>query len=53
MTTEEIIISIFWYVDEQMKGITKHPQAKLWPSELVTIGLLAALKGRRFGAFYR
>lgn len=53
MTTEDIIISIFWYVDEQMKGIAKHPQAKLWPSELVTIGLLAALKGGRFRAFCR
>lgn len=53
MTTEDIIISIFWDVDEQMRGIAKHPQAKLWPSELVTIGLLAALKGGRFRAFYR
>jgi hypothetical protein len=31
----------------------KHPQARLWPSELVTIGLLFALKGGYFRAFYR
>ena len=53
MTTEDIIITIFCDVDSRMLGIAKHPQAKLWPSELVTIGLLAALKGGRFRAFYR
>jgi hypothetical protein len=36
-----------------MGDIPKHPQAYLWPSELVTIGLLFALKGGYFRAFYR
>ena len=36
-----------------MGKIAKHPQARLWPSELVTIGLLFALKGGYFRAFYR
>jgi hypothetical protein len=31
----------------------KHPQASLYPSELVTIGLLVALKDGYFRAFYR
>lgn len=56
MTTEDIIIHIFCYVDDRLKGeptIVKHPQAKLYPSELVTIGILAALKGVSFRAFYR
>jgi hypothetical protein len=53
MTTELIIICIFCYVDSQMLAITKHPQAKLHPSELVTIGILFALKGGHFRAFYR
>ena len=53
MTTEDIIYHIFWYVDDQMPNIAKHPQAKLYPSELVTIGLLFALKGRGWRAFYR
>ncbi len=53
MTTEDMIIAIFCEVDERMVGIGKHPQAKLWPSELVTIGVLAALKGSHFRAFYR
>jgi hypothetical protein len=56
MTTEDIIIHIFCHVDDRMKGeaeIVKHVQAKLYPSELVTIGLLMALKGVSFRAFYR
>ncbi len=53
MTTELIIIAIFCYVDDRMGDVMKHPQAKLYPSELVTIGILFALKGRHFRAFYR
>ncbi len=53
MTTEDIIIHIFCKVDDKMPDIPKHKQAKLYPSELVTIGLLFALKGGYFRAFYR
>jgi hypothetical protein len=53
MTTEEIIISIFIEVDDQLPVIPKHTQAKLYPSELLTIGILFALKGVGFRAFYR
>jgi hypothetical protein len=53
MTTEDIIVYLFCYVDDQMPKLTKHPQAKLYPSELVTIGILAALKGGHFRPFYR
>jgi len=53
MTTEEIIIQIFCAVDDEMSAMPKHPQACLYPSELVTIGLLFALKGGHFRAFYR
>ncbi len=53
MTTELIIILSFCYVDDQMRNVPKHPQAKLHPSELVTIGILFALKGRHLRAFYR
>jgi hypothetical protein len=31
----------------------KHPEAHLWPSEVVTLGLLHALKGVGYRAFYR
>ncbi len=53
MTTEEFIIALFCEVDDRMGKMPKHPQAHLWPSELVTIGLLFALKGGYFRAFYR
>jgi len=53
MTTELIIIAIFCYVDTVMQNRPKHPQAKLYPSELVTIGILFALKGGHFRAFCR
>jgi hypothetical protein len=53
MTTEDIIILIFCYVDDRMFDVQKHGNASLYPSELVTIGILFALKGGRFRAFYR
>lgn len=53
MTTEDIIIHIFCLVADWMPEIKKHPQAKLYPGELVTIGILFALKGGHFRAFYR
>jgi len=36
-----------------MKDVPKHPQSKLHPSEIVTIGLLYAIKGVGQRAFYR
>ena len=53
MTTEDIIIDIFCQVDDHLTPLPKHPQAKLYPSELVTVGILFALKGSHFRAFYR
>ena len=53
MTTEELITALFYEVDEQLGAIPKHPAAHLWPSEVVTLGLLHALKGGGNRAFYR
>jgi len=53
VTTEAIIIHIFCTVDDRLSGVQKVPQAKLHPSEVVTIGILFALKGGHFRAFYR
>jgi hypothetical protein len=53
MTTEEIIIQMFCSVDDEIGSMPKHPQARLYPSEVVTIGILFALKGGHFRAFYR
>jgi len=43
MTTIEFITALFSEVDEQLYAIPTHPEAHLWPSEVVTLGLLHAL----------
>ena len=53
MTTEEFTIELFYRVDEELLDIEKHPQAKLYPSEVVTIAFLFAIKGVGTRAFYR
>ena len=53
MTTTDFIIELFCRVDDQMIDIQKHPQAKLYPSEIVTLALLFALKGTFSRHFYR
>jgi len=53
MTTEDIILHIFYLVATSLPVLPRHAQAKLYPSELVTIGILFALKGGHFRAFYR
>src|ERR1700730_5891251 len=53
MTTVEFITALFYHVDEPLRAMPKHPEAHLWPSEVVTLGLLHALKGVGNRAFYR
>lgn len=53
MTTEEFIIRLFCLIDDQMSDIPKHSQATLYPSEVMTIGVLYALRGGMFRVFYR
>ena len=40
MITVEFITALFYEVDEQLRAIPKHPEAHLWPSEVVTLGLV-------------
>ena len=51
--TIEFITALFCQVDDQLAGLPKHPEAHLWPSEVVTLGLLHALKGVGNRPFYR
>ena len=53
MTTEDFIIELFCRVDDTLPEAEKHTQAKLYPSEVVTLALLCALKGVGNRAFYR
>jgi hypothetical protein len=52
MTTENFIIDWFCRVDDQMPEARKHSQARLYSSEVVTLGILFALKGVGNRAFY-
>ena len=48
VSIQDFIIAIFVFVDDRLKAepsVRSHSQEKLSPSELVTIGLLFALKG--------
>ena len=53
MTQEHFIIELFCRVDDMLAKTQEHKQAKLSKSELVTLGLLMALKGASQRAFYR
>lgn len=53
MPTEYFITDLFCRVDDEMLDAKKHSQAALYPSEVVTLALLFALKGRGNRAFYR
>jgi hypothetical protein len=60
MTTVDFITELFYRVAveiEQEQQIEKHSQAKLYPSEVVTLALLFSLKGAqrapRQRAFWR
>ena len=53
MSTEDFIIELFCQVDDRMFDAEKHSQALLYPSEVVTLALLFALKGSGNRAFYR
>src|SRR5436309_12067034 len=52
-TTIDFITALFCQVDDHLPAIPKHPEAHLWPSEVVTLGLLHALKGVGNRAFSR
>jgi hypothetical protein len=53
VTTEDFITNLFYRVDEALQAVSKHTQAGLHPSEVVTLALLFPLKGVGNRAFYR
>jgi hypothetical protein len=53
LSTEDFITELFCRVDTALAGVPRHPLARLWPSEVVTLDILYALKGRGERAFYR
>ena len=53
MSTRDFITHLFCKVDDELGDVEKHPLAKLYPSEVVTLALLFVLKGVGNRAFYR
>ena len=53
MTTQEFIIELFCRIDDAMGDVPKHPQAALFPREVVTLAFLFAIKGVGNRAYYR
>ncbi len=53
MTTVDFITELFCQVDDAMREVARHPQASLYRGEIVTLGMLFALKEVGELAFYR
>ena len=53
MTTVDFITELFCRIDDVLTDVPKHSQALLYPSEVVTIAFLFAIKGVGNRAFYR
>jgi len=53
MTTVDFISELFYRIDNALPNAPKHSQASLFPSEVVTLAILFALKGVGNRAFYR
>jgi hypothetical protein len=52
--TDDIIIALFCSIEDKLEYEDYiHPQAKLWLSEIMTIGCLWLLKGKSFRQFYQ
>jgi len=53
MSMDDIIIHLFCRIADELQDVKQHDQANLHPSEIVTIGVLYAIKGNGYRAFYR
>lgn len=53
MTAAEFTLTLFCRVDDTLSDVASHPLAHLHPSEVVTLGVLYALRGGTGRAFYR
>ena len=45
MPTDELIIGVFCMIDAVLTDVKKHPQSKLYPSEVVTLMLIFSANG--------
>jgi hypothetical protein len=53
MTPQDFLMTLFCQVDDPMAAVPKGPDATLYPSEVVTLPVVLALKGIGTRALYR
>jgi len=53
MITIDLITDLCCRIDDRMNALPKHPQATLWPNEVVTLGVLHTFQGVGNRAFHR
>ena len=53
MPTDELIIGVVCMIDAELADVKKHPQATLYPSEVITLMVVFSAKGGHYRAFYR
>ena len=53
MPVEDFILELFCRIDDALQDVEKDKRANLYPSELVTLAILFAIKGVGKRAFYR
>lgn len=53
MSMEDTIIHLFCMIADELQDVKQHAQAQLHPSEIVTLGVLYAIRGHGYRAFYR
>ena len=53
MPAEDFILELFCRIDDALQAVEKDKRANLYPSELVTLAILFAIKGVGKRAFYR
>jgi hypothetical protein len=53
MSNEDFIIELFCRIDDTLQDVSKHSQAKLYPSEVVTLAIIFTLKGGHGRSYYR
>jgi hypothetical protein len=51
VTTEEFTIELFFRIDKELSDVEKHSQARLYPSEVIILAFLFALKGVAIAPF--
>jgi hypothetical protein len=53
MTTQDFMLTLCCQIDDQMAAVPTRPDAKLYPSEVVTRAVLLAITGVGTRALYR